>query len=466
MITLDNTLWKNIDIIANKLLPVLGELQFGTASKRGALDSHALIMDDLVTGALNIASTHSADGEQVGGVTNFIYRLATIINAPTIATKGVDLSVYDVLKELLNGFLNARSTNQPLYGKNIIPDVSGDNVNKPFHNLVQSSVIAGTSDDASNFGVISSAIVNIVQFAGVFSSYPDTVWKGAMFVVQSVASLLNGFLPQLQNYKVSNLDAKLAESVAKGYTAGNTLTNTVNLENLGKGINRFTIKTDGSTEELGRSWIKIKSIKADKGTWTFTGDTSATLDPEARGSIGISGSLTADELGSTNAAVVTFTVTYQIVGKDGKAYSDEYTSDFTRTMYYYVSAQKDLYSQTYSSDSATGFAETLTGVNKKAPRSPQRIKLPARQDRRITLLFPIISLFQQTIRLRFPTPPYILTAQVKQLLTSDLKLILLPAVRNMLQLRQIPQQVTLLIHLGMITINMSTPPKLWKTAQP
>ena len=34
-------------------------------------------------------------------------------------------------------------------------------------------------------------------------------------------------------------------------------------------------------------------------------------------------------------------------------------------MYYYVSAQKDLYSQTYSSDSATGFAETLTGVNKK-----------------------------------------------------------------------------------------------------
>lgn len=365
LITLDNTLWKNINIIANKLLPVLGELQFGTASKRGALDSHALIMDDLVTGALNIASTHSADGEQVGGVTNFIYRLATIINAPSIATKGVDLSVYDVLKELLNGFLNARSTNQPLYGKNIIPDVSGDNVNKPFHNLVQSSVIAGTSDDASNFGVISSAIVNIVQFAGVFSSYPDTVWKGAMFVVQSVASLLNGFLPQLQNYKVSNLDAKLAESVAKGYTAGNTLTNTVNLENLGKGINRFTIKTDGSTEELGRSWIKIKSIKADKGTWTFTGDTSATLDPEARGSIGISGSLTADELGSTNAAVVTFTVTYQIVGKDGKAYSDEYTSDFTRTMYYYVSAQKDLYSQTYRSDSATGFAETLTGVNKK-----------------------------------------------------------------------------------------------------
>ena len=36
----------------------------------------------------------------------------------------------------------------------------------------------------------------------------------------------------------------------------------------------------------------------------------------------------------------------------------------------------------------------------------------------------------------------------------------------MLQLRQIPQQVTLLIHLGMITINMSTPPKLWKTAKP
>lgn len=363
LITLDNTLWKNLDIIANKLLPVLGELQFGSASKRGAFDSHALIMDDLVTGALNIASTHTVDGEELGGVTNFIYRFATILNAPSISTKGVDLTVYDVLKELLNGLLNARSSNQPLYGKNVIPDVSGDNVNKPFHNLVQSSVIAGTSSDPSNFGVISSAIVNVIQFAGVFSGYHDTVWKGAMFVVQSVASLLDGFLPQLQNYKVSNLDAKLASDVVKGYTAGNTLTNTINLENLGKGLNRFTIKTDGSTDELGRSWIKVKGVKADKGTWSFTGDTAATLDPEARGSIGVSGSLSASDLGSSNATAVAFTVTYQIVNKDGTAYSSEYASDLTRTVYYYVSAQQDLYTQTYSSSTTTGFVDPVAAMN-------------------------------------------------------------------------------------------------------
>lgn len=362
LITSDNTIWKNIDIIANKLLPVLGELQYGNASKRGQFDSHAFIMDDLVTGALNIATTHTVDGEELGGVTNFIYRFATIINAPSIATKGIDLTVYDVLKELLNGLLNARSSNQPLYGKNIIPDATGDNANKPFHTLVQSSVIAGTSDDASNFGVISSAIVNIIQFTGVFTGYSDTVWKGAMFAVQAVASFVDGFLPQLQNYKVSNLDAKLASDVVKGYTAGNTLTNTINLENLGKGLNRFTINKDGSTDELSRSWIKVKGVKADKGTWSFTGDTATTIDPEARGSIGVSGSLSATDLGSSNATAVAFTVTYQIVDKDGKAYSDVYASDFTRTMYYYVSAQQDLYSQTYNSSADTGFVDPASSA--------------------------------------------------------------------------------------------------------
>ncbi|MEF2724471.1 MAG: carboxypeptidase-like regulatory domain-containing protein [Eubacterium sp.] len=368
LITLDNTLWKNIDIIANKLLPVIGELQFGSAAKRGQCDSYALIMNDVVTGALNIASTHEVDGEQLGGVTNFVYRLATIINAPSIATKGVDLTVYDVLKELLNGLLNARSKNQPLYGKNIIPDATGENANKPFHTLVQSSVIAGTSSDASNFGVLSSAIVNLVQFAGVFTTYPDTVWKGAMFAVQAVANFVNGFLPQLQSYKVGNLDSKLATNATTGYTAGSELQNTINLENLGKGINRFTILTDGSTERLGRSWIKIKSVQADKGTWTFTGDTSATLDPEARGSIGVKGSLSASDLGSANATTVTFTVTYQIVNESGQAYSSEYAKDFSRTMNYYVSAEKDLYSQTYNS-STTGFVDNITAANKKGATS-------------------------------------------------------------------------------------------------
>lgn len=55
-ITKNNDLWGNLDVIANKLLPLLGELQ---GNGKGNFDSEALIMGDIVNGFLEIGAKHT-----------------------------------------------------------------------------------------------------------------------------------------------------------------------------------------------------------------------------------------------------------------------------------------------------------------------------------------------------------------------------------------------------------------------
>ena len=44
LVKLSNSLWENINVIANKLLPVAGVLQYGDSAKKGALNSEELIL--------------------------------------------------------------------------------------------------------------------------------------------------------------------------------------------------------------------------------------------------------------------------------------------------------------------------------------------------------------------------------------------------------------------------------------
>ncbi len=121
---LTNNLWENIDKIANKFLPILGTLQ---GKEYGKFDSHDLIWNDVVLSILNIS-----DKKDSGfcGVSNFVYKLITIVSAEPIQSKGFVNTVYDLLADLINGLFGKRYSSQPQDFTTIIPKSNVDN--KPF----------------------------------------------------------------------------------------------------------------------------------------------------------------------------------------------------------------------------------------------------------------------------------------------------------------------------------------------
>ena len=94
LVKLSNSLWDNINVIANKLLPVAGVLQYGDTSKKGQLDSNELIYKDVIEGMLNIGTANAA-GQY--GATGFVTRLMTMVSSAPIKTNGVVRTVYDCL---------------------------------------------------------------------------------------------------------------------------------------------------------------------------------------------------------------------------------------------------------------------------------------------------------------------------------------------------------------------------------
>lgn len=355
LITLSNSIWDNIDIIANKLMPVLGELQFGSDSKYGQFDSEDLIWNDIVLSVLDIGDTAGHEETNGGGITNFIYRLATIIGAPSISTKGIDLVAYDLVKDLLNGVLNARYSSQHNYNIDVVPDATGDALNHPFHSVIQRDVIGGQVGNDDDIGVLGRALMNIAEFGGILS-FPDTIWKGAMFAAQAVASFVPAFAPQLKDYEVGDLELSSTESAVSSYDYGSPLDFDVTFENTGHGINRNVKNASGEWTQLDRSYIKIENFYYDKGSFSI-GSYDTLIDPESSTTFTIQGSLGEGDFGGSNEAIVTFTVNYKIVDENGNPYDDEYDQTLTKRLFYYATTENDWYNLTYDSNQKSGFTE-------------------------------------------------------------------------------------------------------------
>lgn len=358
-ITMSNSIWDNIDVIANTLMPVLGELQFGTSDKYGQFDSEDLIWNDIVSSVLDIGSTAGHDETNGGGITNFIYRFVTIINAPSISSKGVDLVVYDLVKDLLNGIVNPRYSNSYYADKgeeaNVVPNVSGAAANNPFHNLIQRDVFGGTVGDDSDIGVFGKLVVNIWEAAGC-GGYPESIWKGAMFAAQAVSSFVPAFAPQLQDYEVGDLELSASESAVFAYDYGQEITFDAKFENTGHGINRNVRNASGGWTQLDRSYIAIESFYYDKGSFSI-GSYDSLLAPEAFTTFNINGSLSEADFNGEEDTIVTFTVTYKIVKENGTTpYDDEYNQTYTKRLFYYVTTENDWYNLTYGSQKS-GFTE-------------------------------------------------------------------------------------------------------------
>lgn len=252
---LTNNLWENIDKIANKFFPVLGTLQ---GKEYGKFDSHDLIWNDVVLSVLNIA-----DKKDSGfcGVSNFVYKLITIVSAEPIQSKGFVNTVYDLLADLINGLLGKRYSSQPQNFTTIVPKSNGDN--KPFDDLLQVGTLAGTG--GTDLGAIQKAICNFVEFTGYGADstkgdagkYGDSVMRGIFFALSAVNSFVPEAITPIGTQQLKTASASFATPSMKT-TAGGDCSDTVSFTNNCTGLNRAYI-SNGQLVQLSRYYYKLKS---------------------------------------------------------------------------------------------------------------------------------------------------------------------------------------------------------------
>ena len=255
LITTDNTLWQNLDLAINKLLPVVGTLQ---GKGYGKADSQDLIMNDIIKGVLDIGNTSLHNGK--GGVTNFLSKLLTIVCAEPIQTTPVINTVYNLLADLINGLFGARYTGQQW--ATIVPANSSSH---PFDDVVKISSLAGTS--GKDVGILQKMIDQFVEFTGYgkngTTTYSDSVLRGICFALQAVNSFIPEAINNISEHSMSMATVSFDSAVATGADAtANTMN--VRLTNNSTGVNTTYIEGKNmnayTPEQMGRYYVRMTDI--------------------------------------------------------------------------------------------------------------------------------------------------------------------------------------------------------------
>ena len=251
LITTKNTLWENINAIANKLMPVLGTLQ-GTGYAK--FNSEELIWNNIVLSFLDIGKENSKTG--LCGVSNFLNQLFTIVSAEPIQKTSIVVTIYDLLKDLINGLFGARYSGQSF--KTIVPDATTAH---PFDDFFQVKVLAGT--DGKNLGAFQKLICNFVEFGGYGTNgtktYSDSIIRGICFAVQAVNSFLPNALTTLGQHQLKMATASFGSNTVTGCISGQPYDDVLTVTNNSVGINASYIK-DGKATQLSRYYVKITSV--------------------------------------------------------------------------------------------------------------------------------------------------------------------------------------------------------------
>ena len=251
LITTKNTLWENINAIANKLMPVLGTLQ-GTGYAK--FNSEELIWNNIVLSFLDIGKENSKTG--LCGVSNFLNQLFTIVSAEPIQKTSIVVTIYDLLKDLINGLFGARYSGQSF--KTIVPDAT---TTHPFDDFFQVKVLAGT--DGKNLGAFQKLICNFVEFGGYGTNgtktYSDSIIRGICFAVQAVNSFLPNALTTLGQHQLKMATASFGSNTVTGCISGQPYDDVLTVTNNSVGINASYIK-NGKATQLSRYYVKITSV--------------------------------------------------------------------------------------------------------------------------------------------------------------------------------------------------------------
>lgn len=332
-----NDLWTNIDIIANDLLPILGELQ---GNGKGNFDSEALIMGDIVNGFLEIGEQHN--GTKLYGVSNFIYRLLTFISADPIQKTPVVHTVYDFIVDTFNALFGPRYDGQVYVP---VPARTADQAN-PFDDLVKKVSLAGTGKD--NPGVVQKLINNFVEFSGYgydgVKTYSDSILPGLTFAVSAVNSFFN-FLPFIGEHNLQLATASMKDDVFQGCTDGSAYSSEATITNNATGINSAYLNgSTGKVDQMSRYYLQVTAVSIDgsnNNSAITTNVSSALIAPGESMTVGTSSIFTPDSNASSSYAV---TFTYNICLADGTVIH----KDLKTTAYQYLTGARSWMETVYN----------------------------------------------------------------------------------------------------------------------
>lgn len=342
LITTKNTLWQNIDAIANKLMPVLGTLQ-GTGYAK--FNSEELIWNNIVLSFLDIGTENSKTG--LCGVSNFLNQLLTIVSAEPIQKTSIVVTIYDVLKDLINGMFGARYSGQSF--KTIVPDAT---TTHPFDDFFQVKVLAGTS--GKDLGAFQKLICNFVEFGGYGTNgpktYSDSIIRGICFAVQAVNSFLPNALTTLGQHQLKMATASFGSNTVTGCTSGEPYDDVLTVTNNSVGINASYIK-DGKATQLSRYYVQIKSVlQYDVYNEEIPDDSisfpATPIDPGKNAKINIS--VPFDVSGSDTTNTCRVVVNYDIVDDQGNVLYPDNTVTAYKLLTSEVSFRNALYDADYN----------------------------------------------------------------------------------------------------------------------
>ena len=336
-ISRSNDLWTNLDIIANDLLPLLGELQ---GNGKGNFDSESLIMGDIVNGFLEIGQQHT--GTNLYGVSNFIYRLLTFISGDPIQKTPVVHTIYDFLADVFNALFGPRYNGQTYVP---IPERAANQAN-PFDALFKKASLAGTSKD--NVGAVQKLINNFIEFSGYgyngVSTYKDSILPGLTFAVSAVNSFFN-FLPFIGEHNLNLATAEMKDDVFQGCESGKSYASEATITNNATGINSAYLKgTTGKVEQMSRYYIQVTDVVIkgnDSNSGITTNIPSTLVAPGESITVGTSSVFSPD---ANNSSSYTVTFTYNICLKDGTVIH----SGLTTNAYQYLTGARSWAETVYS----------------------------------------------------------------------------------------------------------------------
>lgn len=372
LVTKGNDIWTNLNTIINRLMPMIGELQYG--QKGAQVDTYDLIWNDIVKGFLEIGNIDSTTG--LGGVGNFIEKFLTICSAPAIAETKVLDTVYDFLKELLNGFFNPRYGENQKFGQ-FIPDRKSAT---PFDDLLQKEVLAGT-DTQYNPGVVQKLIIRLAEMTGFggygenkLHGFPDSALRGLTFAVTSVLTFFPSIFPALGESGLRTPGLHFSPEYVTGAEEaadGTTLT----FKNEINGLNPAYVE-DGQVKQIQRYTISINSARyydaADPENLSIDIDEWSNLLLEPGQTISTSVDTYYTGASGDDTATWIAEVNYDVVYVDGTAIEDIYNTvncdnykGLVATSYQYINT-KPSWQQSVYPDGAQlngSLAPTSQGTN-------------------------------------------------------------------------------------------------------
>ncbi len=409
-ITRNNTLWQNLDIVANKFFPVLGDF-FGVDS----ISSEELIMNTVVYGLTNVSDTNSTSfGHGKQGISAILYNLVYAFTDSSVMQGKILNVAYNAIADLFNVVLGARDAKDGFGAA--LPANTGV---QPFSDAIQNRILGGgkvnpsSACDYNNYtsegliGVILGRLAENSRSGILYTKssrdVEDTILPGVAFILKAVNDLV-GFIPQLSEHTFRTPTASLTRSSINSYESDTEIEDQyIGVTNNAAGLNR-AIFNDGSDSptQISRYYIKVTDItcvndenltvnlgtRYENNDGSYVVDSSrelTTVTPATTAYYKVEGACS--EIGSKQ-----FYVTYDITDKDGNVIAPSYTGLKTVTSFY-ITDDISWYDQLYNvkhefngaySQTNPGTVTKFTGTNVEATKVTNKFA----KDQCLTVCYP------------------------------------------------------------------------------